>query len=59
MAGNTYKITKSSAEVSFVQAKKNVKSIAIPDIIKSNGVTYKVTSIETKAIKNNKKLKNI
>ncbi len=59
VAGNTYKITKSSAEVSFVQAKKNVKSIAIPDIIKSNGVTYKVTSIETKAIKNNKKLKNI
>lgn len=59
VAGNIYKITKSYSEVSFVQAKKNAKRVDVPDAVKNNGVTYKVTAIEAKAIKNNKKLKDI
>ena len=38
--------------------KKQTK-IAVPDSIKINGATYKVTSIAKSAFKNNKKLKTV
>lgn len=57
--GYTYKVTKSKAEVAFVKAKKNTKNVNVPETVKMDGVTYKVTSISAKAGKNNKKLKSI
>ncbi|MFG6328163.1 MAG: leucine-rich repeat protein [Lachnospiraceae bacterium] len=39
--------------------KKKPVNIIIPDIIKINGSTYKVTSIEKEAFKNSKKLKSV
>lgn len=35
------------------------KKISIPATVKSKGITYKVTSIATKAVKNNKKVKSV
>lgn len=55
VAGHTYKVTKTGKEVSFIQAKKNAKRVVIPATVKSKGVTYKVTSVAAKAVKNNKK----
>lgn len=57
-SGHTYKVT-ANGEVSFVKAKKNVKSLSIPATITANGVTYKVTSIASKAVANNKKIKSV
>ena len=54
-----YQITKAGKEVCFIQAKKNVPSVNIPDTIFVNGIRYKVTSIAKKAIKNNKKIKKV
>ena len=59
VAGHTYKVTKAGKEASFVQAKKNAKSVVIPATVKSKGITYKVTSVGTKAVKNNKKVKSV
>ena len=59
VAGQTYKVTKAGKEVSFIAAKKNAKKISIPATVKSKGITYKVTSIATKAVKNNKKVKSV
>lgn len=59
VAGHTYKVTKTGKEVSFIQAKKNAKRVVIPATVKSKGVTYKVTSVAAKAVKNNKKVKSV
>lgn len=59
VAGQTYKVTKAGKEVSFIAAKKNAKKISIPATVKSKGITYKVTSIAAKAVKNNKKVKSV
>lgn len=59
VAGQTYKVTKEGKEVSFIVAKKNAKKISIPAIVKSKGITYKVTSIAAKAVKSNKKVTSI
>ena len=57
--GNTYVVTKEGADVRFSKAKYNIKSLVIPNTIKANDVIYKVTSIGTKAVKNNKKIKKV
>lgn len=61
--GVSYKVTKSSKKagtVSYVSPKSSsIKSVTIPDTIKVEGITYKVTSIEKNAFKNCKKLKSV
>ena len=61
--GASYTIKKNSDNVYEVEYKapKNKKQtkIVVPDTIKINGVTYKVTSIAKNAFKNNKKLKTV
>lgn len=59
VAGCQYKVIKAGAEVSLIKANKNAKSVAIPAVIKVKGVTYKVTSIGTKAFNGNKKLSKV
>ncbi len=61
--GASYTIKKNTDNVYEVEYKapKNKKQtkIVVPDTIKINGVTYKVTSIAKNAFKNNKKLKTV
>ncbi len=61
--GSFYTIKKNAGKVHEVEYKapKNKKQtkIAVPDSIKINGATYKVTSIAKSAFKNNKKLKTV
>lgn len=59
VAGCQYKVTKAGAEVSLIKTNKKAKRMTIPAVIKVNGVTYKVTSIGTKAFNGNKKLTKI
>ena len=59
VSGNTYKVTKENEEVRFIKAKKNAKTVIIPATVTNKGVTYKVTSIAAKAVKNNKKVKSV
>ena len=59
VAGCQYKVTKAGAEVSLIKTNKNAKSVAIPAVIKVKGVTYKVTSISTKAFNGSKKLSKV
>lgn len=59
IAGNQYRITKVGAEVSLIKTNAKAKSINIPATIKENGITYKVTTIEAKAFKQNKKLQSV
>ena len=59
VAGCQYKVTKAGAEVSLIKANKKAKRVTIPAVIKVNGVTYKVTSIGTKAFNGNKKLTKV
>ena len=59
VAGCQYKVTKAGAEVSLIKANKKAKRVTIPTVIKVNGVTYKVTSIGTKAFNGNKKLTKV
>ena len=58
VSGQQYKVTAKS-EVSFIAAKANSKTLSIPGTVKAKGVTYKVTSIAAKAVKDNKKLKSV
>lgn len=61
--GASYTIKKNTDNAYEVEYKapKNKKQtkIVVPDTIKINGVTYKVTSIAKNAFKNNKKLKTV
>ena len=59
VAGCQYKVTKAGAEVSLIKTNKKAKRVTIPAVIKVNGVTYKVTSIGTKAFNGNKKLTKV
>lgn len=58
-----YKVTKSSAgnkTVALVKpSRKTLTSVKIPDTIKLNGYTFKVTSISKNAFKGNSKLKTV
>lgn len=63
ISSGTYKITASSSAsktVTFVKTKNSKKaSVTIPDTIKIDGQTYKVTEVAAKAFKNNKILKSV
>ena len=59
VAGCQYKVTKAGAEVSLIKTNKKAKRMTIPAAIKVNGVTYKVTSIGTKAFNGSKKLSKV
>lgn len=59
VSGNVYKVTKENKEVCFIKAKKKAKTVIIPATVTNKGVTYKVTSIAAKAVKNNKKVKSV
>ncbi len=59
VSGSQYKVTKAGAEVSLIKTNKNAKSVTIPAVIKAKGVTYKVTSVAAKAVKNNKKVRSV
>lgn len=56
--GVTYEIT-SEKGVNYKAPKKNVSSVTIPDTVKINGKTYKVTGISPNAFKNNNKLSKV
>ncbi len=51
MSGGTVTYTK--------PVKRNVTSVSIPNTVRINGITYKVTAIAANAFKNCKKLKKI
>ncbi len=57
-----YKITKCTAslkQVTITGASKKLTSIKIPATVKFNGMTFKVTAVNKKAFKNQKKLKSV
>ena len=58
-----YVVTKSAktgAEVAYTKLKnKKATSVSIPETIKKNGITYKVTSVADSAFANNKKLTKV
>lgn len=56
ISGNKYKISKPGAEVILVRTSKTTKNVTVPAQIYAQGITYKVTSIGSKAFNNNKKL---
>ncbi|MCI8507289.1 MAG: leucine-rich repeat protein [Lachnospiraceae bacterium] len=57
---NEYKITSTgSRTVSFYRAKKDAASVTVPDTVKIQGKTYKVTSVAENAFKGSKKLKSV
>ena len=55
----TYKVTKVGKEVELKSAKSTAKKITVNTVKGTDGVTYKVTSIGSKAMQNNKKLTNL
>ncbi|MBQ7066670.1 MAG: leucine-rich repeat protein [Lachnospiraceae bacterium] len=59
----TYKVTTSNltnGTVTYVApTNKKATTVTIPDTVVMDGVTYKVTSVEKKAFKNNKKIKKV
>lgn len=63
VSNGVYQVTKSSAtskEVTYAKPKDSKKaSVTIPDTIKIDGQTYKVTEVAAKAFKNNKKIKTV
>ncbi len=54
-----YKVTKVGATAAFYKMSSATATVKIPDKVKINGITYKVTSISAKAFQNNKKLKKV
>ena len=55
-----YKVSVVAKEVTYVKPlKKTYTKVKIPNTVKYDGVTYKVTSIANNAFKNNKKLKSV
>ncbi len=60
--GNKYVVTSAVAgshTLEFKTEKKNIKTLKIPDTVKVNGVTYKVTSVAANLCKNNTKITKI
>lgn len=58
----TYKVTKSGTKngtVQFVKTKSTASTIVIPSTVSISGITYKVTSIASNALKNNKKVAKV
>ena len=61
--GSEYTVTQSSALAKTViykgPAKKNAKTVVIPESVEINGYTYQVTEIASKAFMNNRKIKTV
>jgi len=61
--GASYKVTKSDAKegtVTFTKPNGNISgSVTISDVVTMDGITYKITAIETNAFKNNKKITKV
>ena len=56
---NEYKVSKPGAEVILIKTSQTTKNVTVPAQIYAQGITYKVTSIGTKAFNNNKKLTKV
>ena len=59
---HVYKVTRTGLKngtVEFIKTRDRKSSIQVPDKIKIDGISYKVTSIAKKALQNNKNLKSI
>lgn len=54
-----YKVTKAGATVALHKFSGSAATVKIPDKVKINDITYKVTSISAKAFEKNKKLKKV
>ena len=54
-----YKVTKQKSTVAYVSTSSKAATVKIPESIKIDGYTYKVTSIEDNAFKNNKKMTSV
>ena len=58
-----YKVTKCTASVKQVtitgSSKKNITTLSIPATVKYNGMSFKVTAVNKKAFKKQKKLKSV
>ena len=61
--GISYKVTKSDAKdgtVTYTKTKSGISgSVTIPDTVTIDGITYKITTIEANAFKNNKKITKV
>lgn len=55
----SYRITKAGKEVEYLKPLSKKTTVTIPNTIKADGKTYKVTSIAANAFQNNKKLKKL
>ena len=55
----TYKITKAGAEVQLTTSKSTAKKVTVNTVTGTDGVKYKVTSIGSKAMQNNKKMTSL
>ncbi|MCI9005829.1 MAG: leucine-rich repeat protein [Lachnospiraceae bacterium] len=56
---HSYKVTKKGQEIAFLKTANKETTLKIPETVKIEGITYKVTSIAAKAFSGNKKLKKI
>ena len=56
---NEYKVSKPGAEVILIKTSQTTKNVTVPAQIYAQGITYKVTSIGTKAFNNNKNLTKV
>ena len=57
-----YRVTKASSAaktVEYVLSNRNVSDVVVPDTVVVNGTEYKVTSVSSKAFKNNKKVEQV
>ena len=59
VGGNQYIVLKAGLTVRFSKANPKAKTVTIPNTIKVNGISYKVTEVGANAFKNNKKVKKV
>lgn len=59
VGGNQYTVLKAGLSVRFSKANPKAKTVTIPNTIKVNGISYKVTEVGANAFKNNKKVKKV
>ena len=59
MSGGNFKVTEAGKSVEFTGTAGSKTTVTVPDVIKTGGVTYKVTFIASNAFKNNKKIKKV
>lgn len=59
VSNTTYKVTKVGAEAELTVSKSTAAKVTINTVTGPDGVKYKVTAISSKAMRNNKKMKNL